>query len=73
MEIMVFLKAFDQVFSNNVITRTSYVSSEIVWGAKFKMMYQPSGDKNKTILDVSKLNDYEKMPLPEQAIITAAN
>ena len=73
MEIMVFLKAFDQVFSNNVITRTSYVSSEIVWGAKFKMMYHPSEDKNKTILDVSKLNEYEKIPLPEAGIITAAN
>jgi inward rectifier potassium channel len=73
MEIMVFLKAFDQVFSNNVITRTSYVSSEIVWGAKFKMMYHPSEDKNKTILDVSKLNEYEKMPLPEPGIVTVAN
>lgn len=73
MEIMVYLKAFDQVFSNNVITRTSYISSEIVWGAKFKMMYHPSEDKNKTILDVSKLNDYEKMPLPEPEIATVAN
>lgn len=34
-EIMVFVKAFDKVFSNNVVTRTSYVSSEIIWGAKF--------------------------------------
>jgi len=73
MEVIVFIKAFDQVFSNNVITRTSYVSSEIVWGAKFKMMYHPSEDKNKTILDVSKLNEYEKMPLPEINIVTAAN
>lgn len=73
MEIMVYLKAFDQVFSNNVTTRTSYVSSEIVWGAKFKMMYQPSEDKNKTILDVSMLNEYEKMPLPEPGIVTVAN
>lgn len=73
MEIMIFLKAFDQVFSNNVITRTSYVSSEIIWGAKFKMMYHPSEGKNKTILDVSKLNEYEKMPLPAAAIVTSAN
>ncbi len=73
MEIIVFVKAFDQVFSNNVITRTSYISAEIVWGAKFKMMYQPSEDKNKTILDVSKLNEYEEMPLPEPNIVTVAN
>ncbi len=73
MELMVFLKAFDQVFSNNVITRTSYASAEIVWGAKFKMMYHPSEDKNKTILDVSKLNEYENMPLPEPGIVTMVN
>jgi inward rectifier potassium channel len=73
MEIMVYIKAFDSVFSNNVIRRTSYVSSEIVWGAKFKMMYQPSEDKNKTILDISKLNEYETMPLPEHRIATVAN
>lgn len=73
MEIMVYVKAFDSVFSNSVIRRTSYVSSEIVWGAKFKMMYHPSEDKNKTILDVGKLNEYEKMPLPEPGIVTMAN
>jgi inward rectifier potassium channel len=73
MEIMVYVKAFDSVFSNSVIRRTSYVSSEIVWGAKFRMMFHPNEDKNKTILDVSKLNEYEKMPLPEPAIVTVAN
>src|SRR6185436_8783203 len=31
-EVMVYVKAFDQVFSNNVITRTSYINSEIIWG-----------------------------------------
>lgn len=71
MEIMVFLKAFDQVFSNNVITRTSYVSSEIVWGAKFKMMYHPNHDKSKTILDVDKLNDFDRVTLPEAEVVTA--
>jgi inward rectifier potassium channel len=73
MEIMVYVKAFDSVFSNSVIRRTSYVSSEIVWGAKFKMMYHPSEDKNKTILDASKLNDYENMPLPKPGIVNVAN
>ena len=65
MEIMVFVKAFDSVFSNNVVTRTSYVSSEIIWGAKFKMMYYPSEDRNKTILDINKLNEYENVFLPQ--------
>lgn len=64
LEIMVYVKAFDQVFSNNVITRTSYISSEIEWGAKFKMMFEPSEDKSKTILDLRKLNEFAKADLP---------
>jgi len=57
-KIMVFVKAFDEVFSNNVVSRTSYVSNEIVWGAKFNMMYHPNEDMSKTILTLDKLNSY---------------
>lgn len=67
-EIMVFVKGFDEVFSNNVVTRTSYVSDEIVWGAKFRMMYHPNDDKSKTVLDIDKLNVFDHVPLPEPAI-----
>ncbi len=57
-EIMVFVKAFDEVFSNNVVSRTSYISNEIVWGAKFNMMYHANEDMSKTILTLDKLNSY---------------
>jgi hypothetical protein len=73
MEIMVYLKAFDSVFSNNVITRTSYVSSEIVWGAKFNMMFHPSENKNKTILNLDKINDFDLVPLQVPAIEITGN
>lgn len=62
-EILVFVKAFDEVFSNTVMARTSYTSEEIIWGGKFKLMYHPSADKTKTILDLDMLNDYEKIDL----------
>jgi inward rectifier potassium channel len=70
MEIMVYVKAFDSVFSNNVITRTSFISSEIIWGAKFRMMFHPNEYKSKTILTVDKLNDFDKVDLPDTALIT---
>ena len=70
LEIMVYVKAFDSVFSNNVISRTSYVNDEIVWGAKFKMMYHPNQDKSKTILTIDKLNEFDEVPLPETLVIT---
>lgn len=66
MEAMVYVKAFDDIFSNTVIQRYSYIASEIVWGAKFKIMYHPDADKNKTILQVNQLNDFEKVELPSQ-------
>lgn len=71
-EIMVFIKAFDDGFSNNVVARTSFVSSEIVWGAKFKPMYHPSEDKMTTVLDINKLNDFDFVPLPEPSKETAS-
>lgn len=68
-EILVFVKAFDEVFSNTVMTRSSYIASEIIWGAKFKIMYQPSADKTTTVLDMNKLNDFEKVKIPEPVVV----
>lgn len=72
-EIMVFVKAFDEVFSNSVMARTSYVSNEIIWGAKFNMMYHPNADMSKTILDLDKINDFNIVPLPETVIPSIGN
>ncbi|HEY8688120.1 MAG TPA: hypothetical protein VIM07_02725, partial [Chitinophagaceae bacterium] len=58
-EVLVFLKAFDDMFSNIVVARTSYIFSEVIFGAKFKPMYKSSEDKNKTILQLDKLNAFD--------------
>ena len=57
-EILVYLKAFDDMFSNTVVTRTSYTFKEIIIGAKFKPMYMRSIEGNKTILHLDKLSSY---------------
>lgn len=67
MEILVFIKAFDEVFSNTVVSRWSYTANEIIWGAKFNMMFHPNEDKTCTILDLNKLNDFNRITLPEPA------
>lgn len=59
-EILVFIKTFDDMFSNTVAARTSYTFAEVVYGAKFVPMYQRSADNSKTILDLDKLNQFEK-------------
>lgn len=69
-EIMVFVKGFDSVFSNTVMARTSYINTEIIWGAKFNIMYAPSKNRNKTILHLNKLNEYQLVSLPETVAAT---
>jgi inward rectifier potassium channel len=59
-EIIVFVKAFDDMFSNTVVDRSSYTFKEIVVGAKFLPMYHRSSAGSKTILEVEKLNSFIK-------------
>ena len=69
-EALVFVKAFDEVFSNTVVQRFSYIASEVVWGAKFQMMYHADEKKKATVLDLDKLNDYEKIELLSPVVTT---
>lgn len=63
-EIIVHIRAFDEVFSNTVVQRTSYVSGEIVYGAKFIPMYYPDIENQSTVLDLDKINHYQQADLP---------
>jgi inward rectifier potassium channel len=58
-EILVFITTFDDMFSNTVAARTSYTFSEIIYGAKFKIMYNRSKDNTKTILHLDKLDQFD--------------
>ena len=63
-EIIVHVRAFDEVFSNTVVQRSSYVSHEIIYGAKFLPMYYPDQENDSTVLDLDKINEYQKAELP---------
>jgi inward rectifier potassium channel len=62
-EVLVFIKAFDDKFSNTVMQRTSYTANEFVMGAKFKKMYGISTDGKTTVLRLDEINDFEAMEL----------
>ncbi len=57
-EMLVFIKAFDDMFSNTVVARSSYTFKEIVYGVKFIPMYHRNEDADATILDLEKLNSF---------------
>lgn len=60
-EILVFIKTFDDMFSTTVAARTSYTFGEVVYGAKFEMMYTQNNSDTKTILNLDKLNSFNKV------------
>ncbi|MGN6533044.1 MAG: ion channel [Ginsengibacter sp.] len=62
-EILVYIKAFDDMFSNTVVSRTSYTLNEIIIGAKFNPMYHRAEHENKTLLHLDKLNSYKTVQL----------
>jgi inward rectifier potassium channel len=67
-EIMYHLKGFDDHFSNIVQQRTSYVPSDMVYGARFLPMFHKSEDNTTTIVELDKINEHELVTLPETVI-----
>jgi len=68
-ELLVYLKAYDEGFANTVIARTSYTVDEIIEGAKFTPMYDRSSTGETTILHINKLNNYERVKLPQAKLV----
>jgi inward rectifier potassium channel len=67
-ELMIQVTGFDPVFSNQVMQRTSYTMRELVWGAKFALMYHQDEDGDTTILELDKLSHYDKAELPAPSL-----
>ena len=63
-ELLVYIKAFDDTFSNNVIARTSYTFGEIRYGKKFTPMYKRDDTGQTTVLHVELLNTYTEVTMP---------
>ncbi len=64
-EILIYLNAFDDTFSNNVIARTSYTFDEILYGYKFTPMYSRSDTGETTVIHLEMLNVCTKVDLPK--------
>ncbi|MFL9836310.1 ion channel [Flavobacterium sp. ST-75] len=62
-EIIVYIKAFDDLFSSTVATTTSFLFDEIVYGAKFEIMYNENDDNTTTVLHLDKINKFNKIEL----------
>ena len=62
-EFIIYVKAFDEMFSSTVSVRSSYSFNEVIYGAKFNLMYHTNIDSSKTILELNKINSLSRMIL----------
>ncbi|MCR8556357.1 ion transporter [Mucilaginibacter sp. BJC16-A38] len=58
----ILLRAFDDTFSQTVHSRTQYQGHEIIWGAKFKPVFDRD-EMGRIVLDLSKISDYDMFEL----------
>src|SRR4029077_1260818 len=63
-EFLIMLNGFDETFSTIVHTRSSYKGEEVVWGARFRNMFNPPEPDGSLSIDVRKIHDVERVPLP---------
>jgi inward rectifier potassium channel len=58
-ELLILLNGFDETFSQTVHTRSSYKVDEIVWGAKFRNMFNPLDSDGTISVDIRKLHEVD--------------
>ena len=66
-EVLVYIKAFDDLFSNIVVAKTSYLFEEVHYGGKFDPMFERDDAGNKTVIHIDKLNSFKHVPLNNAA------
>ncbi len=71
MEVIIYVKAFDDHFSNTVQQRTSYIYHQVVYGAKFLPMFEKATDGSYTLLALNKINAHEMVELPKTVLATS--
>ena len=63
-EFIVLMTGTDEMFASQVNARTSYRANEIIWGAKFRNIFNPADATGKLSVDVHRLDEYDPVPLP---------
>ncbi len=63
-EFLVTISATDETFATQVQARSSYKANEMLWGAKFRNIFNPADDEGMLSVDVERIDDVERVPLP---------
>ena len=62
-EVYVLLKGFDDVFSQTIYSRHSYMVDDFIYGAKFRRPWVIN-DEGRIVMDLTKVGDYDVVVMP---------
>jgi inward rectifier potassium channel len=63
-EFLVLVTGIDETFSQRVNARSSYKPVEIVWGAKFRNIFNPPDAQGRLSVDIHRIDESDPVPLP---------
>ena len=63
LEVYILLKGFDDVFSQTIYNRHSYLVKQFVYGAKFRKPWHINSE-GKVVMDLTKIGEYDVVPVP---------
>jgi inward rectifier potassium channel len=64
-EVFVLLKGFDDVFSQTIYSRHSFIANQFIYGAKFRRPFSIN-EQGKMVMDLTKVGEYDLVPLQKQ-------
>lgn len=64
-EVFVLLKGFDDVFSQTIYSRQSFIADQFIYGAKFRKPFSVNED-GKLVMDLTKVGEYDLVPIQKQ-------
>ena len=63
-EFLAIITGTDETFSQQVHTRSSYKPGELIWGAKFRNIFNPPDESGNLSVDIGRIDDYDPVELP---------
>jgi inward rectifier potassium channel len=61
-EVFVLLKGFDDVFSQTIYSRHSFLADRFIWGAKFRRPFSIN-EEGIIVMDLTKVGEYDSVPI----------
>ncbi len=70
-EVFILIKGFDDIFSQTIYSRHSYMVHQFVWGAKFKVPFHVN-EKGKVVMDLNLVGEHYQVNVPAPVPQSAA-